>query len=214
MALGLTAVTSVSADAADDAPAPDPTAICPGPGQIPDGSYLIFTGNGLDGHVEVFSVTADQLTTGGTPNFVDVGDATTLDISGTTQFMGSILAPNASAGITPNTNGRLFVGGDLTVSSKGQEHHSFPWIGIDAAPCRAGSVLVRKLVTGDGADAVPADAEYTMHHVATSGRPGAGSMEGDLVVRADERMVSGPTLDEGDTVTFSELTSPAVDGTT
>lgn len=185
MALGLAAVTSVSADAADDAPAPDPTAICPGPGQIPDGSYLIFTGNGLDGHVEVFSVTADQLATGGGPNLVDAGDATTpilvkvsgtdvshkaqdtvadgvnisgpggtgfgnwasrimwnstgatmLDISRTTQFMGSILAPRASGGITPNTNGRLFVGGDLTVSGEGQEHNNFR--GSASTPRRAG----------------------------------------------------------------------------
>ena len=63
-------------------------------------------------------------------NFVE---AKTLDITGDSQVMGSIIAPDTvSVNITTSTNGRLYVNGNLTRSSSSfgnTEHHNFPWTG-------------------------------------------------------------------------------------
>jgi len=60
-------------------------------------------------------------------NFVD---AEYLEITGSSQVMGSIIAPyTESVNITASTNGRLFVNGDLTRSGEGTEHHNYPWTG-------------------------------------------------------------------------------------
>ena len=60
-------------------------------------------------------------------NFVDAKE---LVISGTSQTMGSIIAPfTETVTITTHTNGRLFVNGDLTRSGTGTEHHNYPWTG-------------------------------------------------------------------------------------
>ena len=60
-------------------------------------------------------------------NFVDVKN---LSVTGTSQVMGSIIAPYAeSTSITAHTNGRLYVNGNLTRSGDGTEHHNYPWTG-------------------------------------------------------------------------------------
>ncbi|MCL2046455.1 MAG: choice-of-anchor A family protein [Oscillospiraceae bacterium] len=60
-------------------------------------------------------------------NFVD---ATYLEIPGSSQVMGSIIAPHTSTvNISAHTNGRLFVNGNLTRSGTNTEHHNYPWIG-------------------------------------------------------------------------------------
>ena len=57
-------------------------------------------------------------------------DTTSLRINGTSQFMGSIIAPNTqSTFLEVHTNGRLFVNGNLTRTGTGTEHHNFPWLG-------------------------------------------------------------------------------------
>ena len=137
-------------------------------------------------------------------------DATTLDIGGSTQFMGSILAPSAGATITPSTNGRVYEGGDLTVNGAGEEQHAFPWIGHDTTACQSGSLSVRKALTGDAASLVPSDTSFTVSYTVTGG-PDKG-VAGELSVGADGVPVAGPQLDEGDVVTFSEATPPVVDG--
>lgn len=137
-------------------------------------------------------------------------DATTLDIGGSTQFMGSILAPSAGATITPSTNGRVYVGGDLTVNGAGEEQHAFPWIGHDTTACQSGSLSVRNALTGDAAFLVPSDTSFTVSYTVTGG-PDEGEA-GELSVGDDGVPVGGPQLDEGDVVTLSEATPPVVDG--
>lgn len=56
-------------------------------------------------------------------------DADAVEIGGTGQAPGSILAPTATVDITANTNGRVYVGGDLTTRGQGNELHSYPWAG-------------------------------------------------------------------------------------
>lgn len=57
-------------------------------------------------------------------------DTTSLRIDGTSQFMGSIIAPNTQTTyLSVHTNGRLFVNGNLTRAGWGTEHHNFPWLG-------------------------------------------------------------------------------------
>ncbi|WP_437582525.1 choice-of-anchor A family protein [Paramicrobacterium sp. CJ85] len=67
-------------------------------------------------------------------NFADATDVT---IGGTSQFVGSILVPAAESAtdVTASTNGRLFVGGDLTTRGNGNEQHAYPWSGSPLTDC-------------------------------------------------------------------------------
>ncbi|MBO9627672.1 MAG: choice-of-anchor A family protein [Microbacterium sp.] len=56
-------------------------------------------------------------------------DATTATIGGSTQIPGSFLAPRADVEAIANTNGRMYVGGNLLASGAGNELHSYPWSG-------------------------------------------------------------------------------------
>ncbi|MCI2001544.1 MAG: choice-of-anchor A family protein [Ancrocorticia sp.] len=58
-----------------------------------------------------------------------------LTIGGTSQFMGSVMAPRADANVTASTNGRLLVGGDITTNGSGNEHHNYPWIAASLTSC-------------------------------------------------------------------------------
>ncbi|RXR22057.1 choice-of-anchor A family protein [Oerskovia turbata] len=66
-------------------------------------------------------------------------DATKLTMTSSSQTVGSILAPRADVAQKTHTNGRLYVGGDLTFggpgASAGLEHHNFPWIGSSTLGC-------------------------------------------------------------------------------
>ncbi|GAA2461932.1 choice-of-anchor A family protein [Agromyces soli] len=64
-------------------------------------------------------------------------DATNLSLSGGGNFMGSILAPAASADLTASTNGRLYLGGDLVTRGSGNELHNWPWVGRPSFDCRS-----------------------------------------------------------------------------
>ncbi|MET9776927.1 choice-of-anchor A family protein [Streptomyces sp. NPDC006367] len=68
-------------------------------------------------------------------NFEDV---TSLTLGGGGNFMGSILAPEASADITASTNGRLYIGKDVRTHGSGNESHNYPWTGTPAFACRTG----------------------------------------------------------------------------
>lgn len=65
-------------------------------------------------------------------------DSTSLTLGGGGNFMGSVLAPAASADITASTNGRLYVGGDLTTRGSGNESHNYPWNGTPPFSCEPG----------------------------------------------------------------------------
>ena len=63
-------------------------------------------------------------------NFADAEDVKLL---GSSQVPGSVLAPHALVTqITASTNGRIYVGGDLTLDGVGNELHSYPWAGTCA----------------------------------------------------------------------------------
>jgi len=57
--------------------------------------------------------------------------ATSLDLAGGSQLVGSVLAPRADVRQGAHTNGRLWVGGDLDLGTGGSgiEHHNYPWTG-------------------------------------------------------------------------------------
>ncbi|WP_208638906.1 choice-of-anchor A family protein [Kitasatospora albolonga] len=62
-------------------------------------------------------------------------DSASLTLGGGGNFMGSVLAPRASADITASTNGRLYIGGDLTTHGTGNESHNYPWNGTPPFSC-------------------------------------------------------------------------------
>ncbi|MEV7169731.1 choice-of-anchor A family protein [Streptomyces sp. NPDC093224] len=62
-------------------------------------------------------------------------DSTAVNLTGGGNFMGSILAPGASADITASTNGRLYVGGNLRTHGSGNETHNYPWTGSSVFGC-------------------------------------------------------------------------------
>ncbi|MFJ4340040.1 choice-of-anchor A family protein [Streptomyces sp. NPDC088915] len=57
-------------------------------------------------------------------------------LGGGGNFMGSILAPKASADLTASTNGRVYVGGDLRTHGSGNETHNYPWNGSSTFGCK------------------------------------------------------------------------------
>ncbi|MET7754651.1 choice-of-anchor A family protein [Streptomyces sp. NPDC005389] len=59
-----------------------------------------------------------------------------LTLGGGGNFMGSILAPEASADLTASTNGRVYVGGDLRTHGTGNETHNYPWTGSPTFTCK------------------------------------------------------------------------------
>ncbi len=65
-------------------------------------------------------------------------DSASLTLGSGGNFMGSVLAPAASADITASTNGRLYVGGDLTTRGSGNESHNYPWNGTPPFSCEPG----------------------------------------------------------------------------
>ncbi|MFI8198822.1 choice-of-anchor A family protein [Streptomyces sp. NPDC085942] len=66
-------------------------------------------------------------------------DSASLTLGGGGNFMGSVLAPEASADITASTNGRLYVGGNLTTRGSGNESHNYPWNGTPPFSCEPGA---------------------------------------------------------------------------
>ncbi|WP_217145308.1 choice-of-anchor A family protein [Streptomyces sp. AC627_RSS907] len=58
-------------------------------------------------------------------------------LGGGGNFMGSILAPDASADITASTNGRLYFGKDVRTHGSGNESHNYPWNGSPAFECKS-----------------------------------------------------------------------------
>ncbi|MFJ6484495.1 choice-of-anchor A family protein [Streptomyces sp. NPDC091682] len=62
-------------------------------------------------------------------------DSTAVNLAGGGNFMGSILAPKATADITASTNGRLYIGGNLRTHGSGNETHNYPWTGSSVFGC-------------------------------------------------------------------------------
>ncbi|MFF2389618.1 choice-of-anchor A family protein [Agromyces sp. NPDC058104] len=138
-------------------------------------------------------------------------DATSLLIGGTSQFMGSILAPTADTEITASTNGRVHVGGDLTTRGVGNELHNYPWTGGGSLGCQeVGGFSAAKAVTGPEAGSVPADTAFTLEY---SYELGGETITGELTLLADGTVVDGPQdLPVGTIVDFEEIDLPVVPG--
>ncbi|MCF2532189.1 choice-of-anchor A family protein [Yinghuangia soli] len=66
-------------------------------------------------------------------------EAPALTLSGGGNFMGSILAPKASADLTASTNGRLYFGGSARMHGTGNETHNYPWNGTPPFACKPGT---------------------------------------------------------------------------
>ncbi|MFF7250292.1 choice-of-anchor A family protein [Embleya sp. NPDC008237] len=63
-------------------------------------------------------------------------EAESLTLGGGGNFIGSILAPKASADLTASTNGRLYVGGNVRMHGTGNESHNYPWSGAPTFACK------------------------------------------------------------------------------
>ncbi|MFB9310893.1 choice-of-anchor A domain-containing protein [Agromyces hippuratus] len=174
------------------------------------GDTMLFAPNyfGLNGErVDAFS----------SPNFGNAASrilwnfpaASSVALLGSSQFMGSVLAPNASIEVTASTNGRMHVGGDLTYSGVGNEHHNYPWSGGGSLGC-GGGFSAAKVVTGGGASLVPDDTVFTLAYgYELDGR----QVTGTLSLRADGTVANGPQgLPDGTVVHLTEVDLPAVPG--
>lgn len=87
-------------------------------------------------------------------NFADTTSVTFGDGS---QFLGSVLAPNADLDITASMNGRVYAGGDIHTHGAGNELHNYPWIGDADYECivagdapAQGRAELTKVLTTDG----------------------------------------------------------------
>ncbi|WP_438353781.1 choice-of-anchor A family protein [Microbacterium sp. CJ88] len=89
-------------------------------------------------------------------------DATAVSVGGSSQILGSIVAPAASLDITASTNGRVY-GRDIHMHGVGNELHNYPWIAppfqcVPEVPEITGSVTITKTLASSGV--VAADREF------------------------------------------------------
>lgn len=130
---------------------------------------------------------------------------------------GALWAPGSNVVVTNSRtiNGQLFAD-DVTTGgvdgTGGGEFHHHAFLGL--IPCEtdtaAATFRVHKVVTGEAAELVPADTDFTVDWEVTAG-PDAGQ-SGTLVVPADGTVVDGPQLLAGDEIAFTEGALPEVDG--
>ncbi len=135
--------------------------------------------------------------------------ATALTFSSGDQWIGSVVAPAADVVATQSLNGRVYVGGDLTLNGGGNEIHAFPWLGCVSplSGSATGTFAIAKALTGDEAAEVPGTTAFTVNYT-VNGTPAVVP----LTILADGTVENGPVLDEGDVVVFAEATPPAVAG--
>lgn len=95
-------------------------------------------------------------------NFADTTSAT---FGGSSQFLGSVLAPSADFDITASMNGRVYAGGDIHMHGVGNEFHNYPWEDggdYDCIPAPdidgLGAVTLTKVLESTGV--VAADREF------------------------------------------------------
>ncbi|MFC8731298.1 DUF5979 domain-containing protein [Luteimicrobium sp. NPDC057192] len=152
-------------------------------------------------------------------------NATSVRLGGPVQLPGSILMGQPGSTLTvgvAGTNGRIYTPGTLVNdggagvgASTGTENHAYQFTGeLGCAALVPATFSIQKAITGDGADAVPADTEFTVDWTVTgpSDSPDL-NRTGTLTVLADGTPANGPTdLADGDEVTFSEPTLPTVPG--
>lgn len=190
---------------------------------IPENAPILVnvTGDAVTFSPSYFSLNGERVDAFSSPNFGNaasqimwnVAEATSLTIGGSSQVMGSILAPAADAEVTASTNGRLHVGGNLTTSGVGNEQHNYPWTGGGPFDCQDGPVggfSAKKAVTGVAAGSVPADTEFVLEY---RYELDGANVVGELVLLADGTVVEGPQdLPVGTVVVFEEVELPVIPG--
>ncbi|MBM7831608.1 choice-of-anchor A domain-containing protein [Agromyces cerinus] len=175
------------------------------------------TGGDVSFAPNYFSLNGERVDAFSSPNFGNavsrilwnVTDATSLLLGGSSQFMGSVLAPTATTEVTASTNGRMHVGGNLTYSGVGNEHHNYPWSGGGSLGC-GGGFSAAKVVTGGGASLVPGETVFTLaYDYELDGQ----AVTGTLSLRADGTIANGPQgLPDGTVVHLREVDLQAVPG--
>ncbi|WP_329275857.1 choice-of-anchor A family protein [Streptomyces sp. NBC_00691] len=125
--------------------------------------------------------------------------APSLTLGGGGNFMGSILAPEASADLTASTNGRVYVGGDLRTHGTGNETHNYPWTGSSTFTCKP---------TPGGPSATPTPTPSTTTPTTTSPTP-TTSQPGEETPGTPET-----TAPEGSAPPTESSSAPAAPGTT
>ncbi|GAB2456498.1 choice-of-anchor A family protein [Xylanimonas ulmi] len=135
-----------------------------------------------------------------------------LTMGGTSEWIGSVLAPQADVVFHTSANGRVLVGGDLTTRGEGHEFHAFPWIGPAPFGCVDGSFAARKTLTGVASAAVPPHTVFTLKY--THRHDDGATHTGTLRLPLDGTLVSGPMLRAGAVVTLREIDIPQIAGVT
>ncbi|MEV8624457.1 choice-of-anchor A family protein [Streptomyces sp. NPDC051079] len=87
--------------------------------------------------------------------------ATSIRLGGGGNFMGSILAPKATADLTASTNGRVYVGGDIRTHGSGNESHNYPWTGTSTFACKPTTPTPEPGTPGTPSTAPPASSRPT-----------------------------------------------------
>ncbi|MGW4348469.1 choice-of-anchor A family protein [Streptomyces sp. NPDC004690] len=114
---------------------------------VPDKSSVVVNVSG--GHTVSISPTSvafngERADTYGSPGFGEAAsrilynfeETTAVALGGGGNFMGSLLAPRASADLTASTNGRVYFGGDIRTHGTGNESHNYPWTGSTVFDCK------------------------------------------------------------------------------
>lgn len=91
-------------------------------------------------HLSVDGVRADDISSGLFGNTAsqlmwNMTSVSAITLTDGGQFMGSILAPDATLDTTASTNGRLLLGDSITTHGQGNEHHNYPWVGASLTSC-------------------------------------------------------------------------------
>ncbi|GAB3800374.1 hypothetical protein GCM10028798_14780 [Humibacter antri] len=141
-------------------------------------------------------------------NFVD---ATQLTIGGSSQVLGSVFAPHADATISASTNGRVYVGGNITMNGTGNELHNYPFCG-PATSTSTGSFRVAKIVDNPSGVAVDPALTFSGTYTCAPGVTRNGlTITGTWSTSAGQEVqIDG--IPPGYVCTVTESSPPAVSG--
>jgi choice-of-anchor A domain-containing protein len=144
-------------------------------------------------------------------------DATSVHLAGSGQVLGSTLAMGADVRVTASTNGRVYVGGDLTLDGTHNELHNYHWPWSVDTQCEEqvpsdevrGQISVAKELDGDSA-LLPADMEFA--GTAVCAVPPWVRVASWRIGVDETRTLEGLTI--GSSCTVVEVDLPAVPGVT
>ncbi|MCB7137390.1 choice-of-anchor A family protein [Cellulosimicrobium marinum] len=145
-------------------------------------------------------------------------DATSVDLglaSAPSQLVGSVLVPSADSVVAQrtHTNGRLWVGGDLTFGGEGTnglEHHNYPWTGTEELDCTPEPQITEPEEPVDPTE--PTETPDPTEPTETPEDPSTPLVEEPETTPAPEESVTAtPVADEDDTTPSEESTPTTAD---